>query len=132
MPKRKKYNKSRRDLFCYGCAFSKDDIGFPGKPGLDQLGVFSPCHLCMRNPAVQFLIDGGDPLHYDCWPDGSAPVALPMDCYMSADMLDQTEFWQEQAVEHATQSQLRNDVQAIAKEYGIDMGGHEVALPPSE
>jgi hypothetical protein len=80
----------------------------------------------MRSPDVQERVQYGEELEATEWPDGSNPVALPMDCYISADMLDQTNVWAHLMVENATKSQLRKDVTAIAKEYGVDLPEHEV------
>ena len=75
---------------------------------------------------MQERIQYGEELEATEWPDGTKPVGLPMDCYISADMLDQTEMWTHLEVEKATNSQERKDVSAIAKEYGVDLPEHEV------
>lgn len=79
---------------------------------------------------MQSLIEVGEPLLYTQFPDGSEPVnGLPMDLYCTSDWLDQMNYWQERAVEIATQSQLRGEIVSIASEYGINMLEHEVDIP---
>lgn len=119
MARKKKYNKSRRDLFCYGCASSNDDGGFPGEPEFMNT-VFSPCHMCIRNPDVQERVDFGEPLLSTQFPDGSHPVALPMDLYCPQDMWDQHAQWQNEAVERETLKQVKADIEALKREYGLD------------
>lgn len=64
---------------CYGCAHSS--------AGEDKPSGERPCGFCVRNPERK------DPPVVDKWYDGSAPVAVPMDCYHSVDMVNQIEQW---------------------------------------
>jgi hypothetical protein len=116
--KRRKYNKSRRDLFCYGCSFSDDDGGFPGRPEFGR--ALSPCLFCMRNPEVEHRVEIMEPLEQTVWPDGTTPTALPMDCYCPEDMYDQFHKWLTDAIEDATQAQLKADIAELKREYGIE------------
>lgn len=107
---------------------NSDDDTLPGKP-MTFMGKFMPCAFCMRNPDVQDRLTHGDPLLFTEFPDGTKPHAIPLDCYMTQDMHDHYEIRQTAAVESATQSQIRNAVSEIAREYGIDLPPHEVDLP---
>lgn len=118
MARRKKYNKSRRDLFCYGCTFSNDDGGFPGEPTFSIHAI--PCHMCIRNPDTNQRVEDGEPLLSTTFPDGSRPVCLPLDCYMPQDMWDQHQHWVDVEVERETLRQVKQDIAELKKEYGLE------------
>lgn len=82
--------------------------------------MFSPCHMCLRNPDVQDRVEGGEPLLSTQFPDGSAPVALPMDLYCPQDMWDQYHRWVDEAVERETGREVKAEIQKLKEEYGLE------------
>lgn len=81
---------------------------------------FSPCYMCLRNPQVNELVELGEPLIYTEFPDGSKPIALPMDLYCTQDMIDQHEVWMEDAIERETQRDVRDQIEKLKREYGVE------------
>ncbi len=70
-------NKGRESqLTCYGCAYSEPS----GKPSKKN-----PCHFCIRNPNRDYVVTK--------WYDGTEPIKIPMDCYISTDMHEQVHVW---------------------------------------
>ena len=70
----------RKQLHCYGCGHSAAGEKFPGKPSGER-----PCCFCIRNPEAGYEVK--------VWYDGSEPVRVPMDCYITMDMSEQMNRW---------------------------------------
>lgn len=74
--------KRDKKLFCYGCAHCAANAKFPSGPSGER-----PCCFCIRNPKLE-----KEP-KIKTWYNGSEPVKVPMDCYMSLDMSRQVDQW---------------------------------------
>jgi len=78
-------------LVCYGCAHSRSDMEFPGGPSGER-----PCHFCVRNRyreqwIAKFKLENPDTkMNVECWYDGTPPIKIPIDCYHSCDMVEQS------------------------------------------
>lgn len=72
-----------KNLVCYGCCHSGANDTFPGSPSGER-----PCFFCIRNPKLE------KKLKIKKWYNGTPPVRIPMDCYHSLDMHEQSRTWE--------------------------------------
>lgn len=90
------YDDENNPLVCYGCPHSIGGAPFPSGPSGER-----PCCFCIRNPKLVELNETNDlPA---LWYNGIEPVKVPMDCYSSQDMRDQSNQWSKEAAYVAVQ-----------------------------